>query len=151
MMTMTQQILDLVYTEKIREDEGGTYGVGVFGRLGKYPKPKFVFQIYFDTAPSKTAKLMEITYAEIEKLTTEGPSTENLNKVKEFLQKKHAENLKENSYWLKTMDEYVFTGVDMMADYDQILNSITAKDIQAFAKSLFSQKNRTQISMTSPE
>ena len=151
MMTMIHQILDLVYTEKLREDEGGTYGAGVYGSLIKYTSPQFIFQIFFDTAPSKTAKLMEIIYAEIEKISTDGPSVENLNKVKEFLLKKHAEDLKENSYWLKTMDEYVYTGVDMMANYDQILNSITAEDIQTFAKSLFSQKNRVQISMTSPE
>ena len=151
MLTMVQQILDLEFTEKVREDEGGTYGVGVNGRLTKYPKPEFIFQIMFDTAPSKSAKLMEIIYAEVEKLGAKGPSTENLNKVKEFLQKKHAENMKENTYWINTMYQYVFNGVDMMADYDQILNSITAKDIQEFAKSLFSQKNRIQISMTSPE
>ncbi len=151
MMMMMIQILDLVYTEKVREDEGGTYGVGVYGGISKYPTPEFLLQIMFDTAPSKTAKLMEIIFAEAEKLGTEGPSVENLNKVKEFLLKKHAENLKENRYWLSTIDEYEFTGVDMAANYDQIVSSITVKDIQKLAKTLFSQKNRIQVSMVSPE
>lgn len=35
---MTSQILDLVYTEKVREDEGGTYGVYVGGTLQKYQR-----------------------------------------------------------------------------------------------------------------
>ena len=151
MMVMVNQILNLVYTEKVREDEGGTYGVGVYGGISKYPNPEFLIQIMFDTAPAKTARLMEIIYAEAENLGNEGPSIENLNKVKEFLLKKHAENLKENRYWLTTIDEYEFTGVDMAADYDQIVNNITVKDIQKFAKSLFSQKNRIQVSMVSPE
>ena len=57
---MTSQILDLVYTEKVREDEGGTYGVYVGGTLQKYPKEKAILQIIFDTAPEKKEKLMKI-------------------------------------------------------------------------------------------
>ena len=151
MMSMTSQILNLIYTEKVREDEGGTYGVYVGGNITKYPKETFMLQIVFDTAPSKKAKLMEIIYAEADALAKNGPSEENLNKVKEYMLKKHAENLKENRYWLNTIDEYLFTGVDMMKDYDQIVNGITAQDIQKFATSLFSQKNKVEVSMVSPE
>ena len=151
MMSMTSQILDLIYTEKVREDEGGTYGVHVGGSLTKYPTEKFMLQIIFDTAPSKKAKLMEIIFAEAANLAKNGPSEENLNKVKEYMLKKHAENLKENGYWLNTIDEYLFEGVNMMNDYDQIVNSITAKDIQVFANELLSQKNRIEVSMISPE
>lgn len=50
---MTSQILDLVYTAKVREDEGGTYGVYVGGQLSKYPKEKALLQIVFETAPAK--------------------------------------------------------------------------------------------------
>ncbi len=151
MMSMTSQILSLIYTEKVREDEGGTYGVHVGGEIMKYPKEKFALQIVFDTAPSKKAKLMEIIYAEADALGKNGPSAENLNKVKEFMLKKHAENLKENRYWLNTIDEYLFTGVDMMQNYDQIVNGITVQDIQKFANTLFSQKNKIEVSMVSPE
>ena len=110
-----------------------------------------MLQIIFDTAPSKKAKLMEIIFAEAANLAKNGPSIENLNKVKEYMLKKHAENLKENGYWLNTIDEYLFEGVNMMNDYDQIVNSITAKDIQVFANELLSQKNRIEVSMISPE
>ena len=148
---MTSQILDLVYTEKVREDEGGTYGVYVGGRIGKYPKETFILQIVFDTAPSKRAKLMEIIYAEAADLAKNGPSEENLNKVKEYMLKKHAEDLKENRYWLNIIDEYVLTGVDLMQNYDQIVNGITAKDIQQFANQLLQQKNKVEVTMISPE
>ena len=44
LLSMTSQILDLVYTAKVREDEGGTYGVYVGGQLSKYPKEKALLQ-----------------------------------------------------------------------------------------------------------
>ncbi len=151
LMDMTGQVMDLVYTEKVREDEGGTYSVYVGGNLSKYPKEIAGLQVIFDTAPSKREKLMKIIFAEIEHIAKEGPSETNLNKVKEFMLKKHTEDLKENGYWMGSIDEYLFTGMNPVKDYEQIVNSITAKDIQKFADDLFKQKNEVEVSMISPE
>lgn len=94
---------------------------------------------------------MKIIFAEIEHIAKEGPSETNLNKVKEFMLKKHTEDLKENGYWMGSIDEYLFTGMNPVKDYEQIVNSITAKDIQKFADDLFKQKNEVEVSMISPE
>lgn len=151
LMSMLDQIMDLVYTETVREDEGGTYGVNVGGGLSKYPKETFSLQIVFDTDPAKRAKLMEIIFAEIEKLTKEGPSVTNLNKVKEYMLKKHNENLKENGYWMGTIEEYILNGLDSEKDYVNTINKVTVEDIRKFAHSLFSQKNEIEVTMISPE
>jgi len=151
MMSMIDQILDLIYTEKVREDEGGTYGVYANGGISKYPKEEFTLQIVFETDPGKKEKLMEIVYGELNELTKNGPSEVNLNKVKEYMLKKHNEDLKENGYWLGAIDEYLFTGVDEMKDYETIVNSITMGDIQKFASQLISQGNRLEVSMVTPE
>ena len=55
LMSMTDQLLNFIYTEKVREDEGGTYGVYPMGQLIKYPTEKAVLQIFFNTAPDKQA------------------------------------------------------------------------------------------------
>ncbi len=153
LLSITDQVLELVYTEKMREDEGGTYGVYMGSNLSKhqYPQEIFLSQIIFDTAPSKRAKMMEIVYGEIENLTKNGPSATNLDKVKEYMLKKHAEDLKENNYWLNIIDEYLFNDVDMAKDFDEIVNSITTEEVKNFASSLFNQKNRIEVSMISPE
>ena len=151
LLGMTSQILDLVYTEKVREDEGGTYGVYVGGRLQKYPKEKIFLQIIFDTAPDKKEKLMKIIFDEITNIAKTGPSETNLNKVKEYMLKKHTEDLKENSYWLGSIDEYLYTGVNRVNDYEKIVNSITVNDIRKFADDLFKQKNEVEVTMVSAE
>ena len=48
-MQALNDVMDIVYTEKIREDEGGTYGVGVQGNLSLRPKETFMFLIGFQT------------------------------------------------------------------------------------------------------
>ena len=73
---------------------------------------------------------MKIIYAEAEAFAKNGPDEASLNKVKEYMLKKHNENLKENGYWLNSIDEYLYTGINPIKDYEQIINGITAKDIQ---------------------
>ena len=57
----------------------------------------------------------------------------------------------ENGYWLNSIDEYLYTGIDPVKDYEQIINSITPKDVQQFANELLKQKNQITVSMISPE
>jgi len=150
-MSMLSQILNIVYTEKVRESEGGTYGVNVYGNINKFPKEEYILQIYFQTDPAKKDKLTKIIFDEADNIANAGPSEVNLAKVKEYMLKKYKENQKENDYWLGNLDEYFYTGIDLNANYEAIVNKITAKDIQIFAKSLFDQKNQIEVTMTSPD
>ena len=149
-MSMLNQTLDMVYTETVREKEGGTYGVGVSGQISRYPaEDEWILQIFFDTDPAKREKMVEIIINELEKVAKQGPRPEHLKKVKEFMQKKYAELVKENGYWMQMLNEYYFFKADMDKDYLKILNSITEKDIQKFAKNLLKQGNRIEVCMTS--
>lgn len=143
------QVMDLVYTANIREKEGGTYGVGIFGELQKYPKEVALLQIIFDTDPAKKDKMVEIAFNELIKFTQEGPSETDLAKVKEFMIKKYNEEIKENGYWAKTINDYLLFGMDMTTGYEKVVNSITAKDVQDFAKKMIDQNNRIEVIMSS--
>ncbi|KAA6323850.1 Protease 3, partial [termite gut metagenome] len=151
LISVASQILHIVYTEKVREDEGGTYGVSVSGDIDKFPKEKFEFEIYFDAAPVNKNKLMNIIYTELGDFVANGPSEVNLNKVKEYMLKKHKEDLKENSYWQETIDEYYYMGVDRTKDYEAIVSSLTVNELKEFAAGLFTQGNRIEVNMISPE
>ena len=149
-MSMLNQALDMVYTEEVREKEGGTYGVGVSGQISRYPaEDEFLLQIFFDTDPAKREKMVDIVIKQLEIIAKQGPRPEHLKKIKEFMQKKYAELVKENSYWMSMLHEYYFYKADMDKDYLKTLNSITEKDVQKFAKNLLKQGNRIEVCMTS--
>ena len=130
LLSFATQVLDMVYTEEVREKEGGTYGVNCFGDLQKYPKEQLLLQIVFQTDPAKKDKLAGIVVDELKKLAAEGPSDVHLQKVKEYMLKKYADNQKENGYWMNNLNDYFYYGMDMTEGYTDIVNSITAKDIQ---------------------
>ena len=150
LLSFATQVLDMVYTEEVREKEGGTYGVNCFGDLQKYPKEQLLLQIVFQTDPAKKDKLAGIVVDELKKLAAEGPSDVHLQKVKEYMLKKYADNQKENGYWMNNLNDYFYYGMDMTEGYTDIVNSITAKDIQKFVSDLLKQGNEIEVTMTVP-
>lgn len=150
-LSILDQALDMVYTAEIREKEGGSYGVNCSGSLSRYPREQLVLQIVFQTDPAKKDKLSGIVIEQLNKMAKEGPSAEHMQKIKEYMLKKYKDAQKENSYWLGNLDEYFYTGIDYTKDYETLVNSITAKDVQEFLAKLMKQNNEIQVIMTVPE
>ena len=135
-MQVLSDVMDIVYTEKIREDEGGTYGVGVQGNVSLRPKESFMFLIGFQTNKEMYEKLMGIAIAELQNVANQGPRPEDLKKVKEFLVKKHSEDLESNRYWMSCITTQERDGYNPMANYEAIINGITGDDVANMAKAV---------------
>ena len=110
--SLLSQILDLVYTETIREAEGGSYGVYAGVSLSDFPKGQTTLQVFFDTDPEKWENMVRIVDEEIQRIATDGPKSEHLTKSRDNMLKRHNERLQENSYWLNVIDSYYFRGMD---------------------------------------
>jgi zinc protease len=150
-MSILDQILDIVYTETIREEEGGTYGVGVNGSVSSYPEGNFRLMAYFDTNDKMRDKLVAIIHEELRKIAKDGPGEVNLNKVKEYMLKKHTENLRDNNYWMGVLSDYSFYGLNRLANYEKIVSGVTVADIQSFTDALLSQNNNVEVVMNGVE
>ena len=144
-----EQILDIVLTDKIREKLGGTYGVQVSSELEKTPEEGFSIQLMFDTDPERRAELVNAIDVTISEMQKTGPSAENVQKVKEFMTKQHADELKKNDYMLNTLNNQYRYGVDFATNYEQYVDNLSVNSLKKFAKGLFSQGNRIEVSMSS--
>ena len=147
-MSIFAQVMDMVYTESVREKEGGTYGVSVSGGINHYPKEEVRLQITFDTDPERRAHMTGIIRQGLDEFIQNGPKPEQLARVKEYMLKKFQENQKENSYWMSQMKEFYWHGIDATKDYEKTLNSITGKEIQKFVKKLIKQDNCIEVSIS---
>ncbi len=141
-------ILDLRYTENIREKEGGTYGVGVQAGSSREPYSSYSMTMSFDCDPARAAHLKSLIYAELDKIMQEPPTQEEMNKVVSNMKKDAEQSKNHNSYWLNAIYTYYVSGInpDDPKNFDNIVNKVTGKDIQKFAKSLF--KGADVVDMT---
>jgi zinc protease len=142
-------ILSLRYTETIREEEGGSYGVGVWTSTSKYPYEGYKLNMKFDCDPERAEYLMSIVYAEVEKLQKTGPTEVDVQKTIEYFIKTREEKLKENSFWLSalvTIDENELNTISA-ANYEDIVKGMTPKKIQKFCKKIFKNSNNVEVVM----
>ena len=150
MMNIMGQLLDILYTQTVREEAGGTYGVSCMGSVSGMPKEEGLFQIMFETDPAKRPEMVKLIDQGIEQYIKEGPKAEDLAKVKEYMLKTHQQNQKENSYWKNQLYNYYWSNLDTCTNYTETLNSITIQDLMKFASEFFGQKNMIEVSMSAP-
>lgn len=134
-------ILNIRYTKAIREEAGGTYGVGVHMEAEQYLKPEYGLLISFNTDASKIGELLPLVYKEIDDMMVNGVSSDNLKIFKEFSAKKFAENNINNNVWATYLQNFYVWKNDDYSSYLKLLEGVTAESIKEVANKAFSQKN----------
>ena len=122
----------------------------VSANISDYPEKIARFQIQLPTAPQKRERMTEIIYKGIDNMVANGPSAEHLQKIKEYMLRSHTEALKSNNYWMNALINITRYKMDTVTDYEKLVNSITAHDVQNLAKQIFKAGNRIEVGMTSP-
>lgn len=140
-------ILELRYTEKVREEEGGTYGVGVGCSINQYPENEAKLSISFDCDPEKAHVLVPIIYRELEKIAAEGPTNEDLDKVLESSKKNRAQAFEKNGFWLSAMRSYYWRDMDIVSTsyHEDIVAKVTPADIKAFTTELLEKSDKVEL------
>ncbi|MBR3702957.1 MAG: insulinase family protein [Alistipes sp.] len=146
-LTFLSQALSNRYLKSIREEKGGTYGVGVRGSHITKPSEYYLMQIQFDTNEQMADELIGIVIAEIEKIAAEGPLKEDMDKTREFLLKDYKKNIEQNGWWSRTLKAYYENGVNMVADYEAAVNAVSSDDVKALAKRLLDEKSMVKVIM----
>ncbi len=150
-MSFLNQVLNIVYTEEVREKEGGTYGVGVRGSISKLPEGEFTLMVNFKMAPERREELAAIVTREFEKLAAEGPVAEQVEKVRSYMLKSFEESQKKNAAWMNWLYNNYFENEDSHTGYEELVKSITTEDIRLLAKYILDQGNFIEVSMTPAE
>ncbi|MTH15616.1 M16 family metallopeptidase [Flavobacterium sp. LC2016-01] len=140
-------ILTLRYTESLREKEGGTYGAQVSSSLEELPVSRIKMNINFDCDADKVEHLLPIVYQEIDKIKKGEIASEDIEKTRTNYLKAREDSKNFNSYSMNLIYNYFGNkyNMDDAATYENIVKSITVKDIQEFATSFFSKADSMEV------
>jgi len=130
-----KSILDLRYTENIREKEGGTYGVGVKSGASRIPQMKLSMDIKFDCDPNRVDYLKSLIYKELDEVQHNVLQTD-LDKVVLNMKKNSEHRTENNSYWMGALQTWYDTGENVLDPgyFDEVLDQVTTKDIEKAAR-----------------
>jgi zinc protease len=148
--SMLMQILNIKCRESMREDQGGVYGVGISGSASLYPKPEYTIQASWGCNPDNIGKLSATVIAVMDTMKTVGPKEVDLNKVKETMIRERETRLKENNFWLSSLQNHLLYGDKLrtLDEYRSFVNGFTKEDIKKTAKKYLDTKEYVQVSLT---
>jgi zinc protease len=145
------QILSMEYLKKIREDASAAYTVGASSSVSKddFEESSSIY-VYCPMKPEKADIALQIMRDEVNAMAN-GCDADKLTKVKEYLLKSHADQLKQNGYWLGQINNWRRYGMDFHTDYEKVVNAQTPESIAAFVKELLKAGNRAEVVMMPAE
>ena len=146
-LRLLSDCLDAMYLESIREREGGSYGVGVYGGIDKnYGIAELLMQ--FDTDPKLEDKLLAIIHEELERVANGAPIAEELEKSKQNLRKDYAQNIERNKFWLNNiLYRYYFEQDNYLKFYLPVIELVNEQDVRDMARQLLDGGNVLQVIM----
>ncbi len=143
------EVLQLRLREVLREDLGGTYGVGVHAFGARDPRPGYRLSIGFGAAPERLDELTAAVFAQIDTLKRQGPLERDVAKVREMQVRAREVDLRENRFWLSqilTYDLYGWDPREILA-YEQRARGLTPQMIQEAARRYLDTQNYVQVSL----
>ena len=145
-MNFLSQALSSRYLESIREEKGGTYGVGVRGSVSPLLEPNYSLMIQFDTNEEMADELCDIIIAEFEKIAVEGPRDDDFNKTREYMLKEWDNSLEKNGFWLNRITENTFYGIEK-DEYYIAIKEMTKEKVRRMARMILDNKNMVKMVM----
>ena len=123
--------LSIRLREKIREDEGGTYGVRVRLNMTDIPESKYSLTIGFGCDPNKSDTLYNIVLKELQSMINNGPTEEEMIKVKEIYIRERETAMKTNEFWSSAIKNYILKGDPVLnfEDFKKTIADIKPEDI----------------------
>ena len=137
------KVLSIRLREILREDQGGVYGVGVYASIAKWPKETFSSGISFGCAPDNVDNLINLSFDEIKRIQKDGINEDILVKVRETFMRKRELDLKENNFWVNTIEYCDQYGIDInkLDQFKAKVDGINSDMIKNAAISFFDFEN----------
>ncbi len=144
-LSLLSDVLDIVYTNTLREEEGGTYSPATQAMINPFNNEWTVLYM-FVTGDDSKEKLCKRAHEEFLKLLAEGTNEENFNKVKDAALNQYQINSKNNSYWQEAIYQNEM-GQDVATNHEAAIKNLTLEEFNAFIKNLYNGNNRMQVIM----
>lgn len=138
------EVLNIKVVEDLREKLGAIYGGGFSASVSRLPYQRYSIGMQLPCGPENVDKLIAAANEEIKELKEKGPDQKDLDKVKATWHEQHRTAVKENKYWMGSLESILFWGKDKntILQYDSRVDKLTPADIQQTAQQLFNGKNQ---------
>ncbi len=146
---MIGEALDIQFVRIVREKMGDVYSPMVSMGATKLPHPELQLMILLGCDPVKTDKLAAASLKILNDFKAKGPDKKTMALVKKQMISTRAKNIQTNNFWINYISGKINNDEPIIApsEYDNIVNSITKKDMIEFMSKYFKPEIYTRVDM----
>ncbi len=143
---MLLEVMNIRIMENLRQKLSLIYSGGMGGTIERIPYGYYRINVALPCGPENVDKVVSALFAEIERIKKEGPTQEELNKVKQNWIEEYRIALRTNGKWLSSLQDAVMFGTDPAAflSDEAGINAVTPEEIKAAANRYFNTGNYMQ-------
>ncbi len=140
------EMLQIRLRERVREELGGTYSIGIGASASALPDPEYRVTVWFSSDPERADELFEEVLIGVD-WALDGAEQSYLDKAKEILRSSREEQLRRNGFWLGQIRGAVQRGepFQAIAGFDERLDALTLEQVAEAARRYLSRDRYVRV------
>ena len=146
------QVLQMVYLKEIREEASAAYTVNAQAGVSRddFGDEASLFA-YCPMKPEKADTAIAIMRGAVQEMAAGKCDADMVMKVKEYILKAHADQLKSNGYWSGRIGAWRKWKLDFHTDYEKTVQAVTPERVSAFVAEVLKSGNEAEVVMLPAE
>jgi len=149
LLRIAGDVLEIRLRDKLREELGATYSVNVGGSY-LLPYPGYATtSVSYGSSPENAARMKQVVFDEVARFKAEGPTPEEVDKVKELELRSLQKGLEQNGYWLGSFLTVESLGWDpsVILHRKERIDKITAESLKDVMSRYYPADNHTVVTL----
>lgn len=148
-----ERMLSIRMQEVIREDESGTYGVGVGANFARIPNDRYTIQVTFRSDPARIEELTGRVFDVINEIRSSVPETSYIERIQETQEAAFREQLTSNQFWLSQLQFAVQNDrpIGAIRRYLELVEALQPEDVREAALTYLDLERYVQVTLLPAE
>ena len=150
---VVERMLSIRMQEVIREDESGTYGVGVQAKFSRIPDERYSLLVTFRSSPERIEELTGRVFDVIREVREELPDESYVERIRETQRSSFREQLTNNQFWLSQVGYATRHDRPMAAirRYLDLVEALDSADVRDAARRYLDLERYVQVTLMPAE
>lgn len=146
MTSLVGDIVKILYTETLREKEGGVYSPMVYSSYD-INNNKWNLVYFLQTNEQQSSRMLQLANEIFVNLLKKGATADQFNRVKGAMLSQYENSVRTNSYWHDNIRLCELLSIDLITEHRSAIENLTLEDFNAFMRKLYDGNNRIQVNM----
>jgi zinc protease len=141
------EVLRMRFRDVLREELGGTYDVSVSQSSERDPRQEYQLTVDFGSAPERADTLRAAVFREIERIKRDGPTAEEIEKVREIQRRGEETEVRQNGFWINALASAARYGQDprLVLKRSELRATLTPALIRDIARKCLDESRYVQV------